>query len=358
MSWWTNLLSRWPSRPAPPLELPARIEIIPGKLAAHVHAHQLDTARGPVPCWTYVTEGLAECRAEARGEPPAAPRHRELVFTLRREPGEPATAVPRAPLAFFATVFQLAFRGRGVDIGDITQTGGTKFFGGHAIYVETQPLPGVPLPPSSMTALVVTDLELRACRSFGFTRVLALLGETTGTYPFAPWSQRHRPDLVTPQFFAESLLTNLPIAPTSPHLCARLDGSRLLLTATRGPWQQQVAKLPAGKPLAFTTGFDPAASGCLLWRPGQRQRTTRAVPLDDALDAALAGPCGTFLAISPGEPADSLAVVEDGFAAKLTAATWTSLHAALVAGQRFEQAVSGDAPALALEWRGSRAEPS
>lgn len=341
MSWWTDLLSRWRRRPPVALELPARVDIIPGKLAAHVHAHQLDTARGPVPCWTYVTEGLAELK------------HRELVFTLRREPGEPVTAVPRAPLAFFATAYQLAFRGRPVDIGDVTQTGGTRFFGGHAIYVEPQPLPGVPLPPSSMAVLAVSDLELRACRAFGFTRVLALRAEATATYPFPPWCDRRRADSLTPAFFEQSLLAKLPIAPTAPHLSARLEGERLVLTAVRGSWQERVAKLPVARPLAFTTGFDPEADSCLLWKPGQETRATLAPP--DR--TAAARPCGAFLAIHPQQPADTIAVAEDGFVAKLTADSWIALHTALVAGERFERALAttDDSPAelrfVALDWR-------
>jgi hypothetical protein len=337
MSWWTELIGKWKRSPAPPIELPARIELYPGqpgKLAVHIYAHDLETSLGTVPCWTYVSEGFAEHR------------HRELVFSLRRQPQEAINIFPQDPLRFFAAAYQLAARGRPVEVGDITETSGTRFFGGHVLYVPSQPLPGITLPPSSMTALAVTTLELRAIRAFGATRVLARYGEATGTYPFAPWSERRRPDVVSAPFFEESLLSSMPIAPTAPQLCARLEGSELQLTATRGAWQQRIAKLPVEKPLAFSTGFDPEADGCLLWKPGQKARATFT-----ADGAAAARPCGCFLAVHPDQPADIIECAEDGFVARLTADTLKSFLAALSAGERFEHAAAGEGLSLALQWR-------
>ena len=54
-----------------PLHKVSTIQVIPDELAVHEHWHDIPYAQ-PVPCWTYITQGLS-----AHGQ-------KELVFTLRR----------------------------------------------------------------------------------------------------------------------------------------------------------------------------------------------------------------------------------------------------------------------------------
>src|SRR5262245_12641464 len=80
--------------------LPATVELVPGKLTARVVSHNLPVGSDTVPCWTYVSEGLARLGQD------------ELVFTLRRRGAEAEGAFPPDPLMFFRQVHSLAEQGQ------------------------------------------------------------------------------------------------------------------------------------------------------------------------------------------------------------------------------------------------------
>lgn len=333
MSWWSDLTGRWKKSPAMDLESPVRVELIPGRLAARVHVHEYESSLGHVPCWTYVTEGMIEHR------------QREVVLSLRREPGDRAEAFPQPPLRLFHTIYDLASRGNLIDVGDCVEIPGAQFFGGHVICVQTDPPPGIAVPPWSMTALIVTDLELRACRSFGFTRVLALYGEANRYYPFPPWSSQRRPGYIFQRAFEESLLTKIPVARTTAHLRVRMEAQQIIVTALRGPWQQGLLALPAAAPFALTTDFDPMANAALLWQPGQREPTAITPPGSDG-----SRPGGSFVAFVGDQPLDGAQLFEDGYVAKLTAASWQRLRTALVESKPLSLPADDDGFGLTLEW--------
>src|SRR6185369_17916157 len=117
MSWWNKLRGQATADPGSEPTPPVDVEIISGKLSARVYLHELDSRQGAIPCWSYVTDGLT-------GQQQA-----ELVFTLRRDPGEPSDGFPPDPLQLFATVYQLAAQGKRVTAGSFTQFGDRNFFG-------------------------------------------------------------------------------------------------------------------------------------------------------------------------------------------------------------------------------------
>src|SRR5262249_55664583 len=151
------------------------VELIPGRVAAHVFAHELHPDRGPVPCFTYVTRGL-----EAFGQ-------RELVFTLVRTGNE----APRAPLGLLGQIAQLAAQGRLVEAGGLTELGPTGAFGEPALrgfaYQTASPMDGVALPPGALAMIALFGDEIETAKRFGTLRVLARLGRAHNFWPTAPW---------------------------------------------------------------------------------------------------------------------------------------------------------------------------
>src|SRR5258705_2084765 len=98
---------------------PVSVEILAGRLSVQVHGHEIATQHARIRCWSYVTDGLA------------AHDQAEMVFTLRREPGEAVDGFPEDPLRLFAAIYELAERGQRVTAGGQTEFGDARFFGHH-----------------------------------------------------------------------------------------------------------------------------------------------------------------------------------------------------------------------------------
>lgn len=313
-----------------------RIDIVPGQLSARVVTHEIPSRHGPMACWSYVSDGLS------------AHDHAEVVFTLRRDPAEPAAGHPEDPLQLFATIHELAAGGQRVAAGGVTEFGARRFFDHHLLYVAAQPLPGVALPSPCLAALLITDDELRAVRAFGPSRVLARLGQATSHYPCPPWSDRRRRGLTLERTFETSVLSKIPrIGLPGAHV--GLADHRITLSALRGEqalWQDRLAQLPDRAPIAILTAIDPGANGCLTWVPGQTGPEAIIPPGSDGSRV-----CGCFLAFVPEQPGVGGKILEDGFAMELTGDAWQSIRGALRDGRELALAATGDAMAFALTWR-------
>jgi hypothetical protein len=318
---------------------PVSVEILSGRLSARVHAHEIATQQARIPCWSYVTDGLA-----AHGQA-------EIVFTLRREAGEAAEQFPDDPFRLFAAIHELAERGQRVTAGGQTELGDARFFDHHLLYARAQPLPGVRLPPSCLTALLVTADELRAVRTFGPTRVLARMGQAATHYPFPPWVDRRRRGLAMGRTFEASVLSKLPRA-SAQSVYATLHGDRIVVNALRSEqpsWQDRLAQLPDGAPLALLTAIDPTANGCLVWVPGQSEPEAIVPTGSDGSRV-----CGFFLACVADQPANGGKILEDGFAMQLTGEAWQALRRALIDGEELAIPATGpatDGMACELTWR-------
>src|SRR4051794_20157780 len=92
------------------VQFPVEHELVPGELKAIVHSHSVNTFDASIPCWSYVSEGLA------RHSP------REVIFTLAVLPGEDLGSYSHEPLAFFRMLLDLSKHGRTVGTGDITRS--------------------------------------------------------------------------------------------------------------------------------------------------------------------------------------------------------------------------------------------
>jgi hypothetical protein len=340
MSWWKKLVD--PSKaqatvdPASEPTAPVDVEIIAGKLSARIYVHEIDSRQGSMPCWSYVTDGLT-------GQQQA-----ELVFTLRRDPGEPSDGFPPDPLQLFVAVYQLAEQGKRVTAGSFTEFGDRNFFGHHLLYARAQPLAGVTLPPDCLAALLVTADELRAVREFGCTRVLARLGQASTYYPFPPWADRRRQGLSLTRTFEKSLLSKIPRA-SSQGVCVGVTDSRIIVSALRSQqasWPERLAQLPGDVPFALLTALDPTANGCLVWVPGQKGPEAITAPGSDGSRL-----CGCFIIFLVDQPVNGGKLLEDGFAMELTREAWQAIRRALVEGQELSIPVTGGGMSLALTWR-------
>lgn len=315
---------------------PVRIEIIPGKLSVRVHRHEIETQGGPVPCWSYVTQGLT------------ALQQTEIVFTLRSDPDEAADAFPQDPLRLFAAIHPLAEAGQRVTSGSFTEFGAQGFFGHHLLYVRAQSLTGVTLPASCLAALLVTAEELRAVREFGTTRVLARMGQAAGHYPFPPWSDRQRRGLSFERSFRDSLLAKSPRA-SAHDVHVGMQGTQVTVSALRSEqssWQDRLAQVPEAAVLTLLTAIDPTANGCLTWVPGQSGPEAIVPRGSDGSRV-----CGCFVMFVPEQPAIGALLLEDGFAVKLTTEAWRAIRGALIAGTDLTLPAEGDDMSFALTWR-------
>lgn len=314
---------------------PVTVDVVPGQLAVRVHAHDLATQQARIPCWSYVTDGLA-----AHGQA-------EIVFTLRREPDDAAERFPDPPFRLFAAIHELAERGPPITAGSQTEFGDARLFDHHVLYAPAQALSGVPLPPGCLAALLVTADELRAVRAFGPTRLLARMGQAVTHYPFPPWVDRRRRGVAMERTFEASALAKLPRA-SAQDVRATLHGDRIVVSALRAEppvWPDRLAQLPSGVPLALLTALDPAANGCLVWVPGQKEPEAIIPTGSDASRV-----CGCFLALLADQPANAGKILEDGFAMQLTGDAWQALRRALIEGEELAIPAT-DGMSLALTWR-------
>jgi len=336
MSWWNKLHGQSTADPVSEPTSPADVEIIAGKLSARVVLHEIDSGQGAIPCWSYVTDGLT-------GQQQA-----ELVFTLRRDPGEPSGGFPPDPLQLFATVYQLAEQGQRVTAGSFTQFGDKNFFGHHLLYASAQPLAGVTLPPACLAALLVTADELRAVREFGSARVLARMGQASSHYPFPPWADRRRRGLSLARTFEASLLSKVPRA-SAQGVRVGVEDNQIIVSALRSEqpsWQERLAQVPANVPFALLTALDPTANGCLVWVPGQKEPEAITPPGSDGSRV-----CGCFLVFLSDQPVNGGKILEDGFAMELTREAWQAIRRAFVDGQELSISATGGGMSFALTWR-------
>jgi hypothetical protein len=314
----------------------ARVEIIAGKLAARIYRHEVESQHGAIPCWSYVSEGLT------------GQQQTEVVFTLRRDPARPAGEAPSEPLQLLATIYQVTETGQRATSGSFTEFGGDGFFGHHVLYVQALAMTGVRLPASCLAALLVTADELRAVREFGTTRVLARLGQASSHYPFPPWADPQRRGLSLERTLESSVLSKVPRA-SAHDVHVSLTDRQITMAALRSEqlsWQDRLAQVPPEVPLALLTAFDPAANGCLVWVPGQKQPEAIIPPGSNGSRV-----CGCFLAVIPDQPGNGGKVLEDGFAVELTTEAWQALRRALIDGVDLAIPASGDGMSLALTWR-------
>jgi hypothetical protein len=321
--------------------MPAVEQVLPGELTVHVRVHEVATAQGAVPCWSFITEGMK------------ALRQQEVVFTLRRNEQEGPDDYPPAVPDLFRSVFELAKNGEYVEAGGWTEFQALYFLGradvAGLLYLPAQEVPGLELPPDCLLATMLVGDELMAVQSFGPMRVAALLGNAFRFYPWPAWFDRTRASVVALREMEQSsLLATLPRG--SLYHCARVRKQQenivlSLLPEARAEIPLLLDQVPREQPLAMLTNLDPEANGCLVWQPGQSGAAGIAPENSDG-----SRPSGAFLAFVPAQEHNQGQIFEDGFTMSLTAAAWNVVREGLKAAHPLHVPGSPGWFSLSVEW--------
>lgn len=359
------LVGRWRSRPVgrsdgrasnrPPLHEPgtpiAKIPIIPGKLHVSIFSHIIDSPKGPVSCWTYMSEGLL-----TNGQ-------KELSFTIKRDAAEPEDAFPEGILPLYKTIYDLSLRNQIVDEGGYTKLGDTgpgilrdDFRG--ILYTPAQKLHGVTANGPYLTGIIVTRGEIDVAMQFGIVRVMALLGREFGFFPTAPWLDRRRAELTRLQLWENTLLAKMPRIRLThasvrqelkPHATPLGRGATVVLRLrpnAKETLKEAFAKLGTDTPMAFLVDSDVEADSCMVWKAGQQEPAAIAAPGSTGTRLG-----GNFIVFAPGAAEDAVKGNEDGFSVLLTEATWEKVRAAIQGGRSISVPSVGDGMNFAISWR-------
>jgi hypothetical protein len=336
MSRWNAITGRSKQGDTSKVQFPILFELIPARLTARVYLQEIGSHDGPVPCWTYVSDGLW------------AHKQKELIFSLRRSPRDRIDEFPNDPLRFFVTVYQFAEEGRLVDVWDFSEARIPDFLGHKGLmYIRPEPRQDFDIPAPALTAILLTDEELEARKAFGPTRVMVRLGQAYRYYPCPPWSDRMRSSLPFARTVEESILARVP------HMWrrgfrVRHDGNRIVLRLLPKAGQElhaELANLPLNTPCALLTDLDPAANGCLVWKPGQTQLSAITPPNSDGSRLS-----GCFMLFVPGQPEDGGKYIEDGFGMLLADASWSALRQAIETRNPLSIPATRDGMSFSLEW--------
>lgn len=320
-----------------------RFEPVTGRLAVDVYAHEIDARDGLISCWTYASEGFAR-----EGHP-------ELVFTVKRAIADERAAFSQEPLKLFTAVWHRlqSVEGSVLQSGDVLALEPGTFLGRDDVravgVLEAMPLDGVSLGRDERRMLVaLVGDEYDVARDYGLSRVAARLGQETGMFPCAPWFDRGRIS-VARNDRAERTVLGKCMRVTARAGSAVVTEDRVVLElpksaaeALRAP----LGELPADTALVLLVPLDPRADGLLVWEPGARELT--AIGASDAIGARVSG---NFLALVPEQPSDGANPLEDGFAVRLSSASWSSVRRALAAGEPIDVPSTDETLPFSLRWQ-------
>jgi hypothetical protein len=338
------------------------LELVPDRLTARVYQHKVGPPEDPIPCWTYVTHGLAPHSQS------------EVAFTLRRRPHELPANYPYDPLRFFSDLYARVEQGHHLEAGDYSKfaypegfLGETGFIG--MAYAPPEDFPGLDLPPHRLMAILLKGPEVEVVEQLGSYRVLTLLGRANRYYPCPPWSDRDRLVVLSKPDLTQSVLSQLPAlcvrgayvrlddigpdstaaAPVEGWMKPISLGNLLRLTILRESLpalRDLLSRFPDQEGFALMTDPDPRADTRLVWKPGQNR--VEAIFAHTSKGKSLTG---GFVACGPLTDKEGGQILEDGFLVACGTEPWLRLRGALLTGQPFSLPGKGDLLSLELEWR-------
>ena len=301
-------------------------QVVPGELAAQIYRHTIPYSQ-PVPCWTYVTQGMM------------AHQQKELLITLKRTDDK----APDFVLQLLKHIFRLAKQGRTVDAGgytSMTVAGADAKVGlpFNLLYLDPIRLPGIPMPSPALTVRFMSVEEYRFFQAFGSMRLIAAWAQHYHYVPAPPWSEMPAPQVVSVERFQGSILNKTARAHL-PQSTVNLEGKEIvfrLRPEARAALAGHLDQLPPLQPVAFLPNLDRQADSGLAWIPEQNQTAMNTTPTSRRARIA-----GCFMLFIPAQQATSARVFEDGFALLLPTETWEDIRAAMVNGESRKVNTSG-----------------
>jgi hypothetical protein len=300
---------------------PRLVEVIPGKLKVKIFLHEIKYEKESIPCWSYVTDGLA------------AQQQKEIIFTIRRDRNQKPEDYPRELLELFGKILNFAEHGQYVDVGDSTLFSETGLLGDGEFrgigYVQPEGFQGLDTEYASLLAgIVLKGDEAQIAWDFGLTRITALLGMKYRYYPCPTWSDLKRESVTSLNGMDQSMLGQIARIGIRASYYEERNHIFLSLSSTsHAKLLRFLGELPPTRPLALRTQPDSDANACLVWRPGQTQSMAITPPNSDGSRKT-----GAFLAFVPEQSANEIRSIEDGFALLLTNGTWQRIRRSLFSG--------------------------
>ncbi len=325
-----------------PGKFPVEFELVPNKLKVRIYSHEIETPKGKIPCWSYVSEGLQ------------AYRHQELIFTLARKPEEQSQDFPRDIFTYFMEVLRFAEKGNIVTAGGFSELGqgspGVLRPDFRAFtYINPCPIEGIDT-RNHLAAILLTSEELSVAKAFGVTRVLANLGEVYRFYPTAFWCDRERKSVLSLEMVEQASLLAKMKRMTFPGARLIERDHQIFLKLPQGAhlWlKTNLSGIPA-KEVYFTlfTNADPLADCCLVWKPGQTGPAAIAPP-----DTTQSRKTGNYIGFLGGQAENGVKLIEDGFMIILTEDSWNKVKKALFSEKPVSIPMEDKAaPNFSIEW--------
>lgn len=309
--------------------LPHRAEIIPGKLYAHVYAHEFPAGDETVRAWSFVSEGL-----ERLGQ-------HEIVFTLRRPRGTNWPDFTKDVFGIFDVVFEQAGKGSRIEAyNGMTFTANGTFLGLQGdlglVFVPAEMFDGVEVPFQALAAVLVRGPDIEVMTRYSALRLASMLGAASRYYPCPPWSEIGRKPVVSAKHLGKSFIDKferqgargLSIRQTS---MAGTSGRYLLGLRVEGSSLQGLNAMLAGRPVpdmfCLMTQPDPDVSMRFAWLPGQGGRGL--IYADMGIWTT-----GSYVAFVVGDDLEeAVNQIEDGYVMVMSPATWSRLKASLASAK-------------------------
>ncbi len=275
------------------------------KLQAAVYEHSIRAHNGVISCWSYVSSGLS-----VAGQ-------REVVFTLRRSGGR---TFPEEPLQLIRSLWDYALAGQTVEHGGRTEFGDDGFMNKNfrgIIYVHAQRLSGMAA-CADLSAILVSEPELRLVESFGPQRLLALLGFEYRFFPYPTWNDLTRQTVVTQDILETMSAGPLAAIPqlVIPYASAVSLETELICMMPRTASAHFLDLFESGSvtlPFSIRLEIDPSADSCLVWQyPGSERPL--AISRQGSTACRLSG---SFLTLTSDPEVTDCHTLEDGFVVRL-----------------------------------------
>jgi hypothetical protein len=291
-----------------PLQPLVVLELQPqGSLHALIFTHEITSTPDRLPCWTYISRGLATLG------------QKEIAFTIRRPSADQLMEYPPEPLQWFQILYGLAKDGRFAnDLYSRTSFKGSQFFGrsdiSMVLYTPPQILGNLPpsvLPQTYLQAIVLTEPEAEVAAKYGILRTLSHLGRVARYFPYPPWIDPKRETVITPADVSTSVLESYP-AITVCGVHAVLEGIVLYLFVRPHavqPLQEALRQIPPDFPFTLHSDLFSEADSCFVWKNGQERPNVICTNTTDRTSLC-------FLVICPGQSEIGLKLVEDGYVRK------------------------------------------
>ena len=170
------------------------------------------------------------------------------------------------PLFFFQQVYKLATQGQLAKEGSITQFGQKDLWGWKGIvYTPVPPFLSNQLPENCLCMVLLSLEEVEAIRTFGYTRILSMLGKQARYYPFPYWTDHYRENLPLAEVAKHTFLNKVRrmVLPEATVTLIQKQQHLYLDIDKNTPLHLEQEAIPNDIPLAFLPSLSSTADACL-----------------------------------------------------------------------------------------------